>query len=134
VKLDTLRHRLHQLPLHVLWLAGVKRVRSSKDDDNAPRPEGPDLVGQSAERFPANCQASFYIERFMDGGRTRARVRTGPDGEVLAKDNTGTLSQYEVADAHVILSKMGFVAPITTTLPETPAAPAKPPKKSGLTL
>lgn len=134
VRLDTLRHRLHQLPMHVLWLAGVKRVRGS--DDSAPRAEGPDLVGQSAERFPANCQASLYIERFMDGGKIRARVRTFPDGEVIAKDNTGTLAQYEVADAYVILSKMGFVPPIQglDKLPVAPTTPSAAPKKSGLVL
>lgn len=141
VKLDTLRHRLHQLPMHVLWLAGTKRVRNNPFNNNAqsteepPRMEGPDLMGQSAERFPANCQASLFIERYIENGKTRARLRTQPDGEVVAKDNTGTLSRYEVADAYVVLSKMGFIEPIQTDkVVAVSAASSGPSKKSGLIL
>ena len=141
VKLDTLRHRLHQLPMHVLWLAGTKRVRNNPFNNNAqsteepPRMEGPDLMGQSAERVPANCQASLFIERYIENGKTRARLRTQPDGEVVAKDNTGTLSRYEVADAYVVLSKMGFIEPIQTDkVVAVSAASSGPSKKSGLIL
>ncbi len=141
VKLDTLRHRLHQLPMHVLWLAGTRRARNNPMNnaqptgEEQPRMEGPDLMGQSAERFPANCQASLYIERYIDNGKTRARMRTQPDGEVVAKDNTGTLSRYEVADAYVVLSKMGFIDPIPTDkVVAVSAASSGPSKKTGLIL
>jgi len=112
MRLDALRHRLHQLPMHILWLAGVKRIRTT-EDPTALRPEGPDLVGQAADRFPANCQASLYIERVLVNAKSSVRVRTQTDNEVIAKDNTGALLQYEVPDAHVLLSKMGFLPPLT---------------------
>jgi len=136
VKLDGLRHHLHQLPMHILWLAGVKRVRTT-DDPSAMRPEGPDLVGQSADRFPANCQASLYIERAYTNGKSVVRVRTGSDHEVIAKDNTGTLSQYEVPDAYVLLSKMGFLPPLSGSERARAVSAQesiKTPKVAGLTL
>lgn len=111
MRLDSLRHRLHQLPMHILWLAGVKRIRTT-EDPNALRPEGPDLVGQAADRFPANCQASLYIERAITNGKSAVRVRTQTDNEVIAKDNTGALAPFEPPDAYLLLSKMGFLPPL----------------------
>lgn len=52
VKLDTLRHRLHQLPMHVLWLAGTKRVRNNPFNNNAQSTEEPPPHGRAGPYGP----------------------------------------------------------------------------------
>lgn len=137
VRLDGLRHRLHQLPMHILWLAGVKRVRMPGEEANVLRPEGPDLIGQAADRFPANCQASLYIERAYSNSKSTVRLRTCSDNEVIAKDNTGSLDQYEPPDAYIVLSKMGFLPPLSEAeraVVVSAQESVKPTKSAGLIL
>lgn len=104
LRLDQLRHRLHKLPAHVLWLCGIKTIHTRPDDDKSPRVIAPDIIGQSSERFPANCIAALYLER----RRGELGLRTRPDDDVNAKDNTGLLPPVAPADMELILAKMGY--------------------------
>jgi hypothetical protein len=117
LRLDNLRQRMHQLPVHILWICGAKQISTSQDE-KAPRYWGPDIVGQSAERFPSQCLASLFIER----KKGASILRTKPDDEVYAKDNTGLLPSVCVADMELILNKMGMYNPSYASSPEFKAA------------
>ena len=109
--MDDLRYSLHDLPAHVLWLAGFKPPVTRTDGDvKELKRGGPDLPGQQVYRFPSNVQASVYVDR---DGKT-VRVRTAPFNDIDAKDNTGLLDSVEVPDVTVILARMGFLDPVLT--------------------
>lgn len=116
LRIDGLRHRLHQLPLHVLWVCGAKMAGGRENEEaRLPRRLVPDIVGQGAQRFPASCAASLYMERGPGpGGRSIVKVRTAPTEDYECKDNTGRLLPVEVPDAAVVLAKMGFLPPDLT--------------------
>ncbi len=126
---EDLRYRIHALPAHVLWLAGFsppKRVRDGNITELIRG--GPDLQGQQKHRFPSNVMVSAFIERDTNAaGDATVRLKTSPFDDIDCKDNTGLLDTIEVADAMVLLARMGFLDDETTATIEA-AVPRRTPE------
>lgn len=107
-RLADMRYRLHQLPVHVCWLAGFRPPRIDEEDQSKSRDGGPDLSGQQAWVFPSNCHCSLLQTRKTVNGKDFVRLHSQPHDHIECKDNTGRLGATESADLTFIMAKMGF--------------------------
>ena len=116
-RMGTLRHILNQIPAHLLYLAHCKppQVKTEQKGGSTQRTvteQGTvDISGRSSRLFLRDVGAVLYLERRDTTTGTIVRVRTRPNGEYYAKDNTGRLDTVEPPDAVVILARMGVLAP-----------------------
>jgi phage nucleotide-binding protein len=76
-------------------------------DDNGVRYQTIQMVGKIAQQLPAFFDEVFFMHVQKEDGKPDSRILvTGKSEKVIAKDRSGALEQFELADLQTVINKI----------------------------